>query len=238
MGLKNEPFISNEEIEQSTIKLLADFQRDYYKDPFGPFVPIDDLVGGYLKIDYISGNLIAMSHDPSTLAQFLILENGQKQIIVEKSLWPDDDNDLLKLGRFNFTLAHEVMHLVLHKHVLFEHLEQTPLLFGEKRQIVLCRSSQKDRREIQADIGAAYLLMPTAFIIKEWEKKFGENAGPVNVYEEIKRKAEFEGKDEKSIRDSISVEFAEKFRVSPQAMQIRLRDMKLLELEPTQPGLF
>lgn len=130
------------------------------------------------------------------------------------------------------------MHLILHKHVLFDHLEQTPLLFGEERQIVLCRSSQKDRREYQADKGAGHLLMPTEFIFKEWEKKFGKDAGPVNVYEELKQKAELEGKDVKSIRDSVSIEFAEKFIVSPQAMQIRLRDMKLLELEQSQPSLF
>lgn len=80
--------------------------------------------------------------------------------------------------------------------------------------------------------------MPTAFVLKEWEKRFGENAGPVNVYDEIKRKAELEGKEMKSIRDSVFIEFAEIFRVSSQAMQIRLRDMKLLELEQPQPSLF
>lgn len=237
MGLNNEPFISNEEIEQSTINLLAEFKQ-FYKKPFGPFIPIKELLCEFLKIDYMSDNLIAETHDPTTLAQFLIMDNGQMLIRVEESLWPEDGCDLAKLGRFNFTLAHEVMHLVLHKHVLFDHLEQTPLLFGEKRQIVVCRSSQKDRREYQADKGAGYLLMPTEFIFEEWEKKFGKDAGPVNVYEELKQKAELEGKGMKSIRDSVSVEFAEKFRVSPQAMQIRLCDMKLLELEQSQPGLF
>jgi len=237
MGLNNEPFISNEEIEQHTISLLADFKR-FYKIPFGPFIPIKDLLCDFLKIDYMSDNLIAETNDPTTLAQFLVSDNGQMLIRVEESLWPEDGCDLAKLGRFNFTLAHEAMHFVLHKHVLFDHLEQTPLLFGEKRQIVLCRSSQKDRREYQADKGAGYLLMPTEFIFKEWEKTFGKDAGPVNVYEELKRKAELEGKDIKSIRDSVSIGFAEKFRVSPQAMQIRLRDMKLLELEQSQPGLF
>ena len=237
MGLNNEPFISNEEIEQSTINLLEDFKQ-FYKKPFGPSIPIRELLCDFLKIDYCGENLIAQTHDPSTLAQFLVLADGQMLICVEESLWPEDGCDLAKLGRFNFTLAHEIMHFILHKHVLFDHLEETPLLFGEKRQIVLCRSSQKDRREYQADKGAGYLLMPTAFILKEWEKKFGVNAGPVNVYDEIKRKSELEGRDIKSIRDSVSLEFAEKFRVSPQAIQIRLRDMNLLELEPGQPSLF
>lgn len=99
-------------------------------------------------------------------------------------------------------------------------------------------SSKKDRRELQADIGAGYLLMPTEFILNEWRNQFGENAGPKNVYDEIKEKAEETGKDPRDVRDSISIEFANIFEVPPYAMQIRLRNMKLLEVEEAQPTLF
>ena len=50
--------------------------------------------------------------------------------------------------------------------------------------------------------------------------------------------AERQDKDPKDVRDAISIEFASIFNVSAYAMQIRLRDMKLLELEEPQPTLF
>lgn len=102
MRLNNEPFISNEEIEQSTIDLLARFKQ-FYKKPFGPFIPIK-LLCEFLKIDYMSDNLIAETHDPTTLAQFLVFDNGDMLVQVEETLWPEEGCDLAKLGRFNFTL--------------------------------------------------------------------------------------------------------------------------------------
>ena len=74
--------------------------------------------------------------------------------------------------------------------------------------------------------------------MREWEKKFGASAGPQNVYKEIMLAAERQDKDPKDVRDAISIEFASIFNVSAYAMQIRLRDMKLLELEEPQPTLF
>lgn len=236
MGLNNEPYISNKEIEDATLNLISGFENKFHEKVAGPVVPIDRILSAYLDIEYTPADIIGETHQSDCLARFLVSEDGEMLVEVEKTLWPEENP--LNLGRFNFTLAHEAMHLVLHKHVLLEHLERTPLLIGNRRQVVLCRSSRKDRRELQADIGAGYLLMPTEFILNEWRNQFGENAGPQNVHDEIAKKAEETGKDPRDVRDSISIEFANIFEVSPYAMQIRLRNMKLLEVEEAQPTLF
>ncbi len=236
MGLINEPYMSNSFIENATLQLFSDYENKFHKKIVGPIVPIDKILSSLLNIEYTPADIIGETHQADCLARFLVSENGEMLVEVEKTLWPDENP--LNLGRFNFTLAHEAMHLVLHKHVLLEHLERTPLLIGNRRQVVLCRSSKKDRRELQADIGAGYLLMPTEFILNEWRNQFGENAGPQNVHDEIAEKAEETGKDPRDVRDSISIEFANIFEVSPYAMQIRLRNMKLLEAEEAQPTLF
>lgn len=236
MGLVNEPYISNKEIEAATLNLISDYEKRFNQKVTGPVVPIDRIMSAHLDIEYMPADIIGQTHKTDCLARFLVADDGSFVVEVEKTLWPDVNP--LNLGRFNFTLAHEAMHLVLHKHVLLEHLEQTPLLIGNRKQVVLCRSSKKDRRELQADIGAGYLLMPTEFILNEWRNQFGEDAGPQNVHDEIMTKAEEQGKDPKDVRDSISIEFANIFEVSPYAMQIRLSNMKLLELEEAQPTLF
>ena len=236
MGLNNEPYISNKEIEDATLNLISDFEKKFNTKVNGPRVPIDQIMSAHLDIEYEPADIIGETHKTNCLARFLVRPDGQMRVEIEKTLWPDENP--LNLGRFNFTLAHETMHFVLHKHVLFEHLEETPLITGNRRQVVLCRSSKKDRRELQADIGAGYLLMPTQFILNEWRNQFGENAGPQNIHDEIMEKAKQQGKDPRDVRDPISIEFANIFEVSPYAMQIRLRNMHLLEVEEAQPTLF
>lgn len=236
MGLNNEPYLSNRDIEDATLGVIAGYENKFHTKVTGPAVPIDQIVSAYLKIEYIPADVVGKTGIPDCMALFFVDMHGEMSVEIDQSLWPDENPQ--NQGRFNFTLAHEAMHLALHKKVLFDHLDPTPLLIGERRQVVLCRSSKKDRREIQADIGASYLLMPTEFILREWEKKFGASAGPQNVYKEIMLAAERQDKDPKDVRDAISIEFASIFNVSAYAMQIRLRDMKLLELEEPQPTLF
>ena len=61
-------------------------------------------------------------------------------------------------GRMNFTAAHEVGHIQLHVPDLIE---------DEKKDTIMCRSndenikSKRDPREVEADMFAAYLLMPS-----------------------------------------------------------------------------
>lgn len=237
MGLQNEPFIPDKDIEDTTLQVISEFNaRNLSPRIVGPVVPVYEIMSSFFNIEEEPADLIKETNFSDCLARFLVDDDGNMTIQIEKTLWPEENPQ--NLGRYRFTIAHEIMHLVLHKHVLFDHLEETPLLFGGKHQVVLCRSTRRDRRELQADKGAAYLLMPTDFVLKEWAKMFGKDAGPINVYNEIKRKAELEGRDIDSIRDSVSLEFANIFKVSAHTMQIRLRDMKLLELEQSHPNLF
>ena len=104
-------------------------------------------------------------------------------------------------GRKNFTVAHELGHWILHKGLAQENL------FGFSGNILICRGTniKTDNKERQADIFATHLLMPERFVV-----------------EELKNFASL-------LSDSDLKRIANAFRVSKQAMKIRLVDeLKLL----------
>lgn len=100
------------------------------------------------------------------------------------------------LGRMNFTVAHELGHWFLHQELAQENL------FGLKGNILICRGTniKTDNKERQADIFATHLLMPERFVIEQL-KNF-----------------------ETPLRDGDLKQIANIFRVSKQAMKIRLVD--------------
>ena|GEM_PF-2371467 len=103
------------------------------------------------------------------------------------------------LGMWNFTIAHELGHWILHKNLVQEKL---PFFDGET---LICRGIDKvtDNKERQANLFATYLLMPEKFIRSEL-KTF-------TCYKNIVRK------------------MAERFCVSRQTMEIRLvNELKLI----------
>ena len=104
-------------------------------------------------------------------------------------------------GRKNFTVAHELGHWILHKDLAQENL------FGFSGNILICRGTniKTDNKERQADIFATHLLMPERFVIEQL-KNF-----------------------ETPLRDCDLKQIANIFRVSKQAIKIRLvGELKLL----------
>lgn len=99
--------------------------------------------------------------------------------------------------RRRFTIAHEIGHLVLHTDERFHVDESFPIGLRDKRS-----SLGTDKREIEANQFAAELLMPRDFLVK----------------------------DIKALPDNIDVEhavelLARKYKVSPQAMSLRLTSL-------------
>lgn len=99
-------------------------------------------------------------------------------------------------GRKNFTVAHELGHWILHKGLAQENL------FGFSGNILICRGTniKTNNKERQADIFATHFLMPERFVIEQL-KNF-----------------------ETPLRDGDLKQIANIFRVSKQAMKIRLVD--------------
>ena len=97
---------------------------------------------------------------------------AQRRVMVDQTL--DPTVNPTKLGRYMFTLAHELGHWELHRHLFMANLRQKSLFAERDRSTIVCRtSSRKDPMEWQADAFAGYLLMPKAMVMRAWEGRHG-----------------------------------------------------------------
>jgi Zn-dependent peptidase ImmA (M78 family) len=153
-------------------------------------------------------------------------------VLVDEHLDPEVHPDLE--GRFRFTLAHEVGHWQLHRHV---HLR--PQVSAQPA--FLCRTSQSRARvEWQADYFAAALLLPRQLVFAAWQAKGGP--APVLLDDLFpRREALLESEivrcgavpqspeDELNfLLNAVAAPLAETFCVSATAMRIRLEHLGLL----------
>lgn len=102
-------------------------------------------------------------------------------------------NSNMSKGRQRFTLAHELYHL------LFEE---------DKRDIIICETSNDDDSEIEANIFASYLIM---------------------TYEGLERYAKINDLSQWTLEDIIRAE--QYFQISHHAMLFRLREHEFISIE-------
>ena len=149
----------------------------------------------------------------------------------------------LMLGRYRFTLAHEVGHWCLHRHLflLQDAPEQLGLLPIQSRvPDVVCRSTTRRRPiERQADEFAANLLMPRKMIRKAWADFRLESDDEIQI---ATLRDLYQGRDplfrgripesqqerDLAIKEDFSGPLAEQFAVSREAMRIRLEELELI----------
>ncbi|CCQ89693.1 hypothetical protein NITGR_160002 [Nitrospina gracilis 3/211] len=117
-------------------------------------VPIDDIVEIKLDIRIIpSPDLIKTGIDAFSTRDF-------KEIYIDGKQFSERER------RARFTLAHEIGHFVLHKDfVQQEHFGS----LEEWKEFVL-NDRQRDWLETQANMFAAFLLLPTKHLAKEFER--------------------------------------------------------------------
>lgn len=110
------------------------------------------------------------------------------------------------VARRRFTLAHEIAHYVLHNRetTFVDRLAGPTLLKRDARS-----ASGTDPREVEANAFAADLLMPAAFLERD-----------------------LDGIDDRQDVDSILADLARKYRVSVEAMTIRLVRLGYLDTPP------
>lgn len=142
------PVVSDTRIEKHALDLLA----DYFADKGGEIaipVPVEVIAEQYLgyQIDIVDHGLFC---DPDYLGGIDFDEN---LIYVNAAI---EDHE----GRYNFTLAHEIGHHVLHRRI---YLAERP---GETSDILCRETRSKPLIEQQADQFAAALLMPAAEVDK------------------------------------------------------------------------
>jgi len=135
------PELSDEDIEAAAERLLIEFRAwsDAEELPIPVEVVLEHFLGYELEVSDEG-----MFADPVCLGG-IVFED--QTVTINASI--EDD-----LGRYSFTLAHEIGHHVLHREFYYEHLAD-----GETK--IICREvNTKPIIERQADRFAAALLMP------------------------------------------------------------------------------
>ena len=231
------PYLSERALEDEGLLLLAEYGREH-AEITGPPVPIDDIIEIHLKLTFELKDLAGLFGHGDVHGALWI---NKKLVGVDQSLDPVVHPNML--GRFRFTLAHETGHWRLHRKYYFQDPNQKTLLTeNDTKPAYICRSSEaKKPVEWQADFFAACLLMPRKMVCKAWETQHG-NLNPIALADlrakqnemvtaELYRRAG--AKSAAEIPDDMLLEFfsrplAADFQVSPEAMRIRLEQLKLL----------
>ena len=154
--IKENRFISNQEIEGKAYALLNRFETMFGKIGLPP-IPIDKIIEKYLDL-WIDWDIVDDTDEEKIL--------GFIDPVARKIRLNERHRNLFDeyIGTEAYTKAHEVGHWELHVVKNVDAI-QPPLLSDPVAQPYLCRQQNFDKREIQAEKFAAYLLMPFPLVM-------------------------------------------------------------------------
>lgn len=221
------PFLTEKVIEEHAQLLLHEWAAKCGELTLP--LSLEDIIELHLGLTYEIDDLCSRYGKSDILGAIWFNEN---MIRVDRSLDPHENPS--KLGRYNFTLAHEIAHWRLHRSHLRDDPAAASLFEPNGEPAFVCRSTDKPREERQADQFAACLLMPRRELRDAWLRWRGTDDPvviatlPIGDYHSD-RKA-----NEEMAMDRFCRPLADQFGVSAQAMRIRLQALDLLvkELEP------
>lgn len=225
-------FLPLKDLEAITLCLLAEYGRKYGVIEHPP-IPVSEILESHfeLRVDY--DDLPKRIGIPDVLGATWIRE---KHVIIDQTLDPTVFPSME--GRCNFTAAHEAGHWELHRHHFLGDLGQRALFDTTSEPSIVCRtSSRKEPMEWQADAFAGFLLMPKEMVYRAWESLTGKT-DPYIAEEEIANlSAKWGLAEDKQPTVEISRWMADEFKVSGQAMQIRLLNLGLIKTKKPAPDL-
>lgn len=233
------PYIAERRIELDAELLLMHYQQKAGTVVVPP-VPIDEIAETFLELtlDFLDMQAMFPFADVHGAIWF-----REKRIGIDQSLDPHDQPK--RLGRYRFTLAHEVGHWQLHRQHFLKNTTQKSLFDCQATgPDVVCRSSHTSVPvEVQANQFAACLLMPRKLIRMAWAEFRGDDDSPIAMSElrngylkandtrqwfhhgQVARDQESQ---DLAMKEDFCRPLAEIFQVSPEAMRIRVEQMKLL----------
>lgn len=224
-------FLTTTQIENDTRTLLAVYEQQFGKITTPP-IDVEGIIESLFQLDLRFDDLRS-SLGPDVLGATWIAE---REIRVDESL--DPTADPRKEGRYRFTLGHEIGHWRLHRPILEARANQGTLFSAAPEPSIVCRSSSKDPMEWQADSYSGYLLMPETMVRDKWLEICGGNEPYCAADEIMARQTRWTLAEDRTPVVGISREMAEVFKVSGQAMQIRLIGLGLIQTAPGNDGLF
>jgi hypothetical protein len=228
-------FLHPQEFEDEAALLLAEYGRDYGAVTEPP-VPIEMIAVAYCKLALEYEDLRAKYPEGDVDGEIWF---NERRIVVERRLSPEVNPSML--GRFRFTVAHEVAHWRLHRHAFLRRANEPPL-FNHGADVSgpdhVLRSGRVDGREYQANRLGACILMPREMVKRAWHE-FRGDSGPVHVGdlrdEWARRQHRDKPHSDNFLFATLVRPLADAFEVSAEAMRIRLEGMALLmrTKEPT-----
>ena len=148
--IKQVEFIPDKTIEEKAYKMLADYESRFGKIARPP-VPIEKLIERHLDLQFDWDDI----DDTDEMKILASLDPIEKKINMNAR---HQDHFETYIGSEPFTMAHEVGHWEMH--VFQSGKAQLQLPLDDPPRPFLCRADTGDRRELQANKYAAYLLMP------------------------------------------------------------------------------
>lgn len=234
---KKIPFVPDRRIEAAAERLLDEFSPVCLRTP-GP-VPVDDLAEKHLRLQLDFDDLNPGKAEPRELGKLFC---GKRSVVIDQRLDPETNPHAL--GRYRFTLGHEVGHWRLHLPYL-DNPEQTRInVDGKPAPDFICRdpSAEQSRSpvEIQANKFASYLLMPREAVLAAWrdihstDRLTPRDLLAIGDSADLRTAPGFAGEfadDDRLLRCKrfVARPFADKFEVSLTAMVIRLEGMNLFQ---------
>ena len=225
------PFLRHSELDHAAAELLRKYSA--WKDsPVRPPIDVDEIVEGYLGLDFEVVDLRATLGMPDVLGATWL---DDAVVRVDESLEG-------KEGRFAFTVAHEVGHWVLHRPIIEMDKVTLPLFAAkpdaEPKPAIVCRDrAKKQPAEWQADQFAARVLMPASDVISVMRGLHGTDPSVLADLEAHRRAGSLDPELRRLADEAIND--GQFTNVSNEAMCYRLLDLKLV-VDKTlyQPGLF
>ncbi|MBK8164703.1 MAG: ImmA/IrrE family metallo-endopeptidase [bacterium] len=224
-------FVHKKTIEAGALVLLAEYGRKYHVSVQPP-IPVEEIIEAHLGLTFDIEDLPRLLNVRDVLGATWF---RSREVKIDQSLDPTVFPS--KLGRYRFTVAHEVGHWELHRQLYLSAEGQAAIFAGADRPVI-CRSNDKSPLEWQADSFAGYLLMPKSMVFAQWEAMHGSREPYIAVDEIAGLKVRWGlGEDERPTVE-VARQMASAFQVSAQAMQIRLIDLGLIRTDVPEPGLF
>ena len=190
-------YLSEDEIEKGADLLLSE-----YEDTTGELiklpVPIADIATSHLALELGFADLhqtlgIPMLRDqPDILGAIWI---DEEVVLIDHHLDPKQNPSMV--GRYRFSVAHEIGHWRLHRSYVAKDPNQMSLFDVPSEPTVICRSSQKNEPiEWQANFFASCLLMPRRRVHDEWKECLGRR--PIAA---VGPASQWQGDDARTIHD-------------------------------------
>lgn len=156
------PWVSEKTIEAQAISLLERYVKEH-EPILKPPVPVDEIPEMLLKVRLEFDDLRKLLGRNDAIGATWF---DTSEIYIDQSLDPTENPR--KVGRYRFTVGHEIGHWVLHRQFVPNRGSQMELFEGRAPEpSILCReSSKREPAEWQADRFASCLLMPADLVVE------------------------------------------------------------------------